>query len=239
MLNFYKVSNFTNSDHLPQILQLRDDFAILTWNILSKCMFHKKHSYFNNGFGKIEKDDEYVLRLKSIAKDIADIVAENQSIKCIALQEIPTGFHKETFSKILNETLNGFSTIITHQNQGFIYDKNFKIKELTQSFHEQFKNKMTIHDKLQYFALYKDQKEFNIVNVHLAWGEKNSDFYKLQVNLIHDMMRTLPSNTIITGDFNLNILELNLKNAYAIKDTTLVYKISHSELETCDGFIVF
>lgn len=88
---FYIYDIFTSwaevfSDHAQSFFfDQRSGLHIMVWNILTQC--RKRKTHYNNGFGKIESDSEFLLRQERIAKEIAYQIADKK-LDMICLQEV-------------------------------------------------------------------------------------------------------------------------------------------------------
>jgi hypothetical protein len=74
-LNGYDVITKQVSDHHPVVHD-----GVLFWNIMMQCKARNGHG-FNNGFGIIETELEYIRRLFIVACVIAEIVYKDTSIE--------------------------------------------------------------------------------------------------------------------------------------------------------------
>lgn len=72
------------SDHHPVVHD-----GVFFWNIMMQCNRRGGGPGFNNGFGLIESDKEYIARLVKIAQVIAEAVYRDPSIEVISLCEGP------------------------------------------------------------------------------------------------------------------------------------------------------
>lgn len=72
------------SDHHPVIHD-----GVFFWNIMMQCNIRAGGPSFNNGFGLIESDKEYIARLVMVAQVIAEAVYRDPSIEVISLCEGP------------------------------------------------------------------------------------------------------------------------------------------------------
>ena len=72
------------SDHHPVIHD-----GVFFWNIMMQCNIRGGGPSFNNGFGLIESDKEYIARLAMLAQVIAEAVYRDPSIEIISLCEGP------------------------------------------------------------------------------------------------------------------------------------------------------
>lgn len=101
------------SDHHPIIHD-----GVLFWNIMMQGKMRKSIGY-NNGFGMIENDEQYMNRLIKIAKVIAEMVSQHPFIETIGLCEGPIEF---LHSHILKQSLKKFSCM----NRFFKHDSFYK-----------------------------------------------------------------------------------------------------------------
>lgn len=231
------IDHFKFSDHQPQILAISNDISVMTWNILKRCTYHEKpHKFYNNGFGIIESEYDYHIRLKKIANEICSIIAQNKTIKYIALQELPIDSDLIIFHNSLAELLPHF-TFITNATQGFLFDHNYAIAQDNTDIFIKIIGK-TI-DKIQSIKAITNNNEINFINVHLCWFKS----YHSRLSMIKTIIKKLSSNkVIILGDFNLNILDIEIEGIekYSKEDTTLSYvKDGVQSLQTCDGFMIY
>ena len=231
-----KIGHFHLSDHQPQFLRISDDFSIMIWNILKKCVLHEQpQKFYNNGFGIIETESEYRIRLKKIAYEIHDILVRNTIIKCIALQEIPVDSDLEFFRKCLSELLPNFE-LVTAQTQGFLFNRIYvKVQDTTPDL---LKAIGRSRNKIQSIRAITDNDEILFINVHLCWFKSNYS----RLSAIHTIIKILNEKIIILGDFNFNILDIDIPGVekYSEPDTTLCYSGDGMQnLQTCDGFMIY
>lgn len=230
------IEHFQLSDHQSQILRISDDLSIMTWNILKRCVFHEQpQKFYNNGFRIIESEYEYHIRLSKIANEIYNILVNNSTIKCIALQEIPLNSDLELFKQSLSVLLPNFA-LITTKTQGFLYDQTcLNIQDRTAD----LINAIGRHShKIQSISAANNDWEINFINVHLCWFKS----YNSRLAVIKTIIKALNNRIIILGDFNFNILDLAIQGIekYSEPNTTLCYTgdgVQH--LQTCDGFIIY
>jgi hypothetical protein len=231
-----KIGHFKLSDHHPQFLRISDALSIMTWNILKKCVFHEQpQKFYNNGFGIIETESEYHIRLKKIAHEIHDILVSKGTIKCIALQEIPVDSDLEFFKKCLSEVLPNFE-LVTTQTQGFLFDRiHVNIQDTTADLLRKIGKSP---HKIQSIRAIINNNEIYFINVHLCWFKSNHS----RLSAIHTIIKTLNKRIIILGDFNFNILDTEIPGTkkYSEPDTTLCYAGNGIQnLQTCDGFMIY
>ena len=230
------MDKFQLSDHQPQVLEINDQLSVMTWNILKRCTYYEQpRKFFNNGFGIIETEYEYHVRLKKIASEIHTILVNDTTIKCIALQEMPIESDLELFKSCLSELLPNFS-LITNKTQGFLFDKQYMtIEDRTSHLISSIgKNP----HKLQLINTTTPDGEIQFINIHLCWFKS----YNTRLEALKSIIRTLDSKAIILGDFNFNILDVEIDGVekYAEPNTTLCNgENGIQNLQTCDGFLIY
>jgi mRNA deadenylase 3'-5' endonuclease subunit Ccr4 len=217
------------SDHKAQEYKIREDFNIMTWNVLTQCKLYYDIHY-NNGFGLIENHDQYLVRVDKIVKEIS-----SKNAKIIALQEVS----HEMFNKVSN--LLPSNWLIYYKGDLLTaFDKNYmevKVIDKIQADLGEQKRINGFHITTKDFAM-------DFFNQHFQWYQPGSDYYNKTVDLLQELVNNY-NKSIITGDFNLNIMDINLKNCnvYAELDSRISGKLDENRefsqyLETCDGFIV-
>ena len=227
---------FVNSDHKPQILKISNELSVMIWNILKKCTYYEQpKKFYNNGFSIVENEYQYHIRLKKIADEIYTILLNNITIKCIALQEMPTDLDLQVFTSYLSQLLPNFE-LVTNNTQGFLFDKSsIKISNTTYD----LINKIGKNPhKIQSIDAITNSGEFNFINVHLCWFKS----YKSLLSDIITILGLLNKKTIILGDFNFNILDVVIPNVkkYSETNTTLCNGGNGIQiLRTCDGFLIY
>lgn len=225
-------SRFINSDHLPQILNLSHDLSVMTWNILKRCaLYEEPQKFYNNGFGIIESQYQYYVRLKKVACEISDIVNRDTTIKCIALQEMPIEEDLEIFREYLKEVMPNFS-LITYKTQGFLFENTIEVQDKTNEL-------LAIIGKTSNKIQVIKACDLVFVNIHLCWFKSFSS----RIAAIKKILSELNEKSVILGDFNFNILDTEIEGVakHGERDTTLVYNIDNGmqKLNTCDGFIIY
>lgn len=255
----YKFSNKYNpfttlSDHSPIIYSV-GGIKILSWNILVKCIFNRKKKYYNNGFGILETQDEYLLRLKEIAKYINNLVNENE-IDIVALQEMPkTSEDINYFLDLLEDNIANKAFRIEksffNRDQGnfcFFNRNKFEVYNFTNDFTEELGKLLIQPNLFQYFSIKQKNQSFALINLHLYWFTPKSEEYNKSIadikTIINAAKKFDKTNMIILcGDFNLDLSETDLASEFEIyveKNTTLAHKfdLDKQVFETVDGFIV-
>ncbi len=229
------MDRFTNSDHLPQVFNISPELSIMTWNILKRCTFYEQpRKFYNNGFGIVESEYDYHLRLKKLTKDLYNTIINDTTIKCIALQEVPTELDLAVFQNHLKDLLPTFK-LLTYKTQGFLFDKDTVVVE-DKTGKLLGKIGKNLH-KIQSIRAQIDNREINFINVHLCWFKS----FNSRLDVINKILAQIKNRTIILGDFNFNILDLEIEGVTnsATPNTTLVYmEDGVQNLETCDGFII-
>lgn len=227
---------FINSDHLPQVLNIFPELSVMTWNILKRCTYHEKpRNFFNNGFGIVESEYDYHVRLKKLANEIYSIISHNTAIKCIALQEIPVSLDLELFKTHLKFLLPNFD-IMTNHTQGFLFDRDeITIENNTSDLIDKIGK--TPH-KIQSVTAKTSDGDINFINVHLCWFKS----YNSRLDSIKKILQIIQNRTIILGDFNFNILDVKIP--WVTKNSEINTTLCHvgdgvQTLQTCDGFLIY
>jgi hypothetical protein len=225
-------NRFINSDHLPQVLNLSHNMSVMTWNILKRCtLYEEPQKFYNNGFGIVESQYDYYIRLKKIVCEIRDNIKRDGTIKCIALQEIPIEEDLEVFRVYLNEAIPHFS-LITYKTQGFLIEDTIEFQDET---NELLPLIGKTSNKIQVIKAC----DLKFINIHLSLFKSFSS----RLLAVNSIISQLSEKTIILGDFNFNILDVEIEGVtkYGERDTTLVYNINDrmQSLNTCDGFIIY
>ena len=219
------------SDHKPQKYMLNEDFGILTWNTLMQCKLYD--TFYNNGFGIIETKEQYINRLDKIVDQIASM----DKVRIIALQESS----KDLYNKL--STALSSDWFIHHQGDRITcFDTKYIAVDVLDKIQVDLGEQKRING---FHITQKDNlMEFDFFNQHFTWHEPKSNFYNKTVAILQNLVDTY-SPSIITGDFNLNIMDIGLKNCnlYAELDTTLCGQLDQDRAfsqhyETDDGFIV-
>jgi hypothetical protein len=218
----------TLSDHKPQYY-VKDNLSIVTWNVLMQCKLYD--AFYNNGFGLIETKEQYINRLDKIVDQISSM----NTVNIIALQECS----KDLYNKL--------STVLS--SDWFIYHQGdritcFDTKYMTVEIIEKIQVALGEQQRINGFHITTDNKEFDFFNQHFQWHQPGSNYYSKTVDILQNLVDTY-NPSIITGDFNLNIMEIGLENCnvYAELNTTLCGKLDQDgsfsqHYETDDGFIV-
>lgn len=155
------------SDHHPVIHN-----GTLFWNIMMQGK--ARGANFNNGFGIIESDEQYMKRLIKVSYVIAEIAFRNPSLKIIGICEGPIqAAHVDTILKNLKAFpwMNRFLTqnkfhqpnLNNHPNWGLLMlaDRHYKVDAIGVDVNVELDKlanrlqlwKLTSKDKSRYFAL--------------------------------------------------------------------------------------
>lgn len=106
------------SDHHPLIHD-----GVFFWNIMMQCNTRGSRGNFNNGFGLIESDKEYIARLVMVAQVIAEAVYREPSIEVISLCEGPI---KPEHVEILFHALMKFPFMTRFMMEGMFHKPTAK-----------------------------------------------------------------------------------------------------------------
>ncbi|MBN9542212.1 MAG: hypothetical protein J0G32_00250 [Alphaproteobacteria bacterium] len=250
----------TLSDHTPLVYNTHQIAGnIFTWNILVQGRFNQRNQYFNNGFGIIESSDEYHIRLKYVAKEIADF-AEQHNIGILTLQEMPKSSEDiYYFMDLLEENLNATKHqyrihkdfLNLPQGNFLVFDKErFSAQNITSDFQDNIEL-IEQNNNYQYFEIQNLEKQtkFALINAHFYWHEPMSREFFNSVTDIRSIIESAEnysdiSSVIMCGDFNLDLDSTDLSRDYAVytvRDTTLAHKYDRNiqVLETVDGFVAY
>lgn len=115
-LNMNDVISAGVSDHHPLIHD-----GVFFWNIMMKCNIRGNGSGFNNGFGIVESNNEYLTRLARIAQIIAEAIYRDPSIKIITICEGPI---KPEHRKVFYQSLVKFPFMARFRMKGKFHKPN-------------------------------------------------------------------------------------------------------------------
>lgn len=163
------------SDHHPMIHD-----GVLFWNIMMQGNIRKDGGY-NNGFGFIENDNQYMERLENVAHVIAEIVYQNPSIEIIGLCEGPVkSLHVDSLiqplkkSKCMNDFFDGKDTLYQPSLKRYhpwgllmLADKRYTVNTVNDNFVEQ-QMPLVFHNLANRFHLWQLTK--NGEKKYLALG---------------------------------------------------------------------
>jgi hypothetical protein len=206
------------SDHNPMIKE-----SILFWNVMMKGK--QRGRGFNNGFGIVETESQYINRLIKVAGVIAEIIHENPSIETIGLCEGPI---EPVHVKIFLDSIKKFKwmerffvenafykpNVEKHPNWGLLMltDKDNKVSEMKcDLIQESPFDKLT--NRFQLWKLTNSGKKTYFALAHFPFGgdecvsEKkhlshNADTYcELIINILNQYSN---DHLIFCADFNFN-----------------------------------
>lgn len=205
------------SDHHPVL-----HHGTLFWNIMMQCDFRKGSAGYNNGFGIIEDNAQYMKRLKKIATVIAECIYRNPTIEVITLCEGPI---KESHVKHFYQLLTSFSWMKRFfkmkdfykvnqrhfQNWGLLMlcDKQYEVTPIDFLSDAGIK----IKNRFQMWRLNSRAEERFIFQAHLPFSgnETKEDSLslstegKVYANIIQSILtKNELKNCIICADFNFN-----------------------------------
>lgn len=217
------------SDHHPVIHD-----GVLFWNVMMQGkarVGRDKVVSYNNAFGIIESDKEYMNRLVKVGNVISEIVYHHPDIKIIGLCEGPIQHaHINVLIQLLAKfewmerflTKSSFHTpsLDQYQNWGLLMlaDKKYKVSKLN---HEPFTCPSTFEklaNRLQMWKLTNNGKKKYFVLAHFPFGgdacvtEKSrlstsgNEYCELVNNILS---RYANKNLIFCADFNFNPYLLN------------------------------
>ena len=205
------------SDHHPVIHD-----GVLFWNIMMQCNTRGGGPSFNNGFGLIESDKEYIARLVMVAQVIAEAVYRDPSIEVISLCE---GSIKPEHVEVLFHGLMKFPFMARFmmedmfhkpaakgQNWGLLMlaDTRYAVTKVRYDFIE---DSPKLANRFQLWKLEQTGKEKYIALAHFPFA---GDEYKTEkmtlsapgqeyCSLINTLMESHSNDSLIfCADFNFN-----------------------------------
>ena len=220
------------SDHQPVIYQ-----DILFWNIMMQCkkrQLNQKIVGYNNGFGFVENQSQYHLRLVKIAIVIAEILYYQPNIHIIGLCEGPILKEDQV---LFFKTLKIFSHLerfvssgqFNHPNESnadkwgllMLADKKFSVIAKKSCFHKKLTN------RIQTWKLIDNNIKRHFTLVHFPFSGNDSYTNKNQVSvdghayciMLNQLLeKYINQEYIIAGDFNFNpFLISEIKKRYIDK----------------------
>lgn len=209
------------SDHRPIV---HND--VLFWNIMMQGKARQNRG-FNNGFGIVETDKQYIQRLCKVAAIIADIVANNPGVRAISLCEGPVKLeHVTAFIAALEsaESLQRFFTDKRELHQpevpGFhnwglmlLADARYKVEPVTIPGIEGLIEYPKLINRLQLWHLSSGAESKYIALGHFPYAEDvhvndksgftqaGHSYCKMIENLLHNYAN---KDFILCADFNFN-----------------------------------
>jgi hypothetical protein len=205
------------SDHHPVIHD-----GVLFWNIMMQCNTRGGGPSFNNGFGLIESDKEYITRLVKVAQVIAEAVYRDSSIEVISLCEGPI---KPEHVEVLFHALMKFPFMARFmmedmfhkpaakgQNWGLLMlaDTRYAVAKVQC---DSFEDSSKLANRFQLWKLKQTGKEKYIALAHFPFA---GDEYKTEkmtlsapgqeyCSLINTLMENYGNDSLIfCADFNFN-----------------------------------
>ncbi len=205
------------SDHYPVVHD-----GVFFWNIMMQCNTRGDGTSFNNGFGHIENDRKYIIRLVMVAQVIAEAVYRDPSIEVISLCEGPI---KPEHIEVLFHALMKFPFMarfmiedLFHrpaaigQNWGLLMLADVRYS-VTKVRCDSIKNHPQLTNRFQLWKLRKTGKEKYIALAHFPFA---GDEYKTEkitlssagqeyCSLINTLMERHSNDSLIfCADFNFN-----------------------------------
>jgi len=227
-LNGNNVITAKVSDHHPLI---HDD--VLFWNMMMQGKMRKSSTGigYNNGFGFIENDEQYMHRLIKVANVIAEMVFHNPSIKTIGICEGPI---QSLHVNILFQALEKFpwmKRFMAHNtfyqpnidgcpNWGILMmtDKNNQVTEIACDFIRFSSHFAKLANRFQLWKLTNNRKDKYFALAHFPFGgdenvvEKNklSTAGNAYAQFINELInRYANEHFIFCADFNFNPYLIN------------------------------
>lgn len=216
------------SDHHPIIHN-----GVLFWNIMMQGKMRRSGEGigYNNGFGFIESDKEYIRRLIKIANVIAEMVFQNPYIETIGLCEGPIQpLHINILTQCLKrfEWMNRFFThnafhkpnVAGYQNWGLLMltDSNNKVSEIKCDVIEQSSIFSKLANRFQLWKFSRNGKDKYFALGHFPFGGDESVAEKKRLSLLGNIYSQLINNfinlyadeyLIFCADFNFNPYLIN------------------------------
>lgn len=205
------------SDHHPVMHD-----GVFFWNIMMQCNTRGGGPNFNNGFGLIENDKEYIARLLMVAQVIAEAVYRDPSIKVISLCEGPI---KPEHVKVLFHALMKFPWMARFRTEDLFHKPDAKGQNwgllmladtryaVTKVRYESIEDYPKLANRFQLWKLEEAGKEKYIALAHFpfAGDEYKTEKMTLSVpghaycSLINTLMeRHQNDRFIFCADFNFN-----------------------------------
>ncbi len=216
------------SDHHPIIHN-----GILFWNVMMQGRMRNREGgiSYNNGFGIVENEKQYLSRLVKIAYVIAEIVYRNPSIETIGLCEGPI---EPLHVNILLSSLKHFKcmrrffknnafykpNVERHLNWGLLMltDKNNQVSEVKCSVLKNSNKFSKLANRFQLWRLTRDKKDSYIALAHFPFG---GDEYVTEATALsgsaneycelisHLLKKYSNENFVFCADFNFNPYLIN------------------------------
>jgi len=215
------------SDHHPIIHD-----GVLFWNIMMQGKIRNGHTgiSYNNGFGIVETEEDYIKRLAKISQVIAEIVHRYPSIDVISLCEGPIqSLHINIFLQSIKKYhsmdkffIDSIMDDAFHKpnvkgflNWGLLMlaDKRYKVNEVKCDFIEHFMIFEKLANRIQLWKLTKNENIKYLALGHFPFGgdehttekENLSAYGNMYCNLVKDLLNHYANDQfILCADFNLN-----------------------------------
>ena len=230
------------SDHHPIIHD-----GVLFWNVMmqGKMRNGRNGVSYNNGFGLVESDENYVKRLHFIAQVIAEIIHHDPSISVIGLCEGPIQSehvsmliqflktHPSTNKFFINMAEESFykPSIAGFPNWGLLMlaDKNYKVKKVQCDILECHVLFEKLANRFQMWQLTKNGEVKYLALGHFPFGgdehatrsDNLSTYGKIYCNLVKKLLKQYANDQfILSADFNLNPYLISERNDFAMDKIT-------------------
>lgn len=205
------------SDHYPIIHN-----GVFFWNIMMQCNVRCDGKSFNNGFGLIESDQEYIARLVMVARVIAEAVYRVPSIECISLCEGPI---KPKQVDVLFRTLMKFPFMARFMTEDMFHKpanigQNWGLLMLADARYavtkvhcDSIEDCPKLANRFQLWKMEQTGKEKYIALAHFPFGGDEYKTEKMSLslngldycNLINKLMENHRNDSLIfCADFNFN-----------------------------------
>lgn len=253
------------SDHHPLIHN-----HILFWNIMMQCKARKNHDGkiigYNNGFGKIETDKQYINRLKKIATAIAEIIYFNRTIEIISLCEGPIDikYGNALFNTLKSfdwmkpflKTNNFYTTNYTnYPNWGLLTltHQNFNQKNITMDIVEKSSVFNKIVNRFHFWELkYKNEKKyFALAHFPFAGDEQATtpqqlsfygNAYSYLINKLLEKYSNFELNFAADFNFNPYLINKNMDGSFIPHHNSILFLNTNNQniikTVTVDGILL-
>lgn len=226
-LNGNDVISASVSDHHPIIHD-----GVLFWNVMMQARIRtgREGMSYNNGFGIVESEEDYINRLNKIAAVIAEIVHRYPTIEVISLCEGPVqplhinallqclknyySMHKFFLNSTMADTFYK-PTISGFPNWGLLMlaDKSYKVNEIACDMAEYAMLFAKLANRFQLWEFVKHGKRRYLALGHFPFGgdehttkkENLSACGKIYCDLVKNLLAHYVNDEfILCADFNLN-----------------------------------
>ena len=225
------------SDHKPWLYSLDENYNALIANVLMKCRETKKDdgtSYFNNGHGKHESDEQYAERRIRTENEIFDVLASDPSIAVFLLAEGPVKKeHIELMKKHLqSKNIPGWEhpVFLTERDEkkSFGLITCFKNGPIAKAFQLNEKLATEMGELAIRCQTFRASASYQISNVHVP-HDKHSGYSEIIILGLHDVMPQ--ENEIKKG-----VLYLQKKENQILAYSTKMNAPVIFEIEKCNQF---